>query len=109
MVCDLLQKIELFHTAGTQMVPPHGPDVVKAFYDILTVLDSKGFSAARFRRHHRRRHNICCRKRRRLSPPWNGAMAGDLDHHPVAGRIGIVPLGFRNLLFVLPLCRLYRS
>ena len=22
-------------------------------------------------------------------------MAGDLDHHPVVGRIGIVPLGFR--------------
>jgi hypothetical protein len=41
MVCDLLQKIELFHTAGTQMVPPHGPDVVKAFCDILTVLDPR--------------------------------------------------------------------
>jgi hypothetical protein len=48
MVCDLLQKIELFHTAGTQMVPPHGPDVVKAFYDILTVLDSKGLALLAF-------------------------------------------------------------
>jgi hypothetical protein len=104
MVCDLLQKIELFHTAGTQMIPPHGPDIVKALYDILTVL-----SAAGFRRHHRCRHNICRRKRRRLSPSWNGAMAGDLDYHPIAGRIGIVPLGFRNFLFVLPLCRLHRS
>ena len=41
MVCDLLQKIELFHAAGTQMVPPYGPDIVKSFYDILTVLDSR--------------------------------------------------------------------
>ena len=43
MVCDLLQKIELFHAGGTQMVPPHGPDIVKSF-DILTVLDSKGLA-----------------------------------------------------------------
>ena len=48
MVCDLLQKIELFHAAGTQMVPPHGPDIVKAFYDILTVLDSKGLALLAF-------------------------------------------------------------
>ena len=41
MVCDLLQKIELFHAGGTQMVPPHGPDIVKAFYDILTVIDQR--------------------------------------------------------------------
>jgi hypothetical protein len=38
MVCDLLQKIEMYHAAGTQMFPPHGPDIVKSFYDILTVL-----------------------------------------------------------------------
>ena len=48
MVCDLLQKIELFHTAGTQMIPPHGPDIVKALYDILTVLDSKGLALLAF-------------------------------------------------------------
>jgi hypothetical protein len=30
------------------MVPPHGPDVVKAFYDILTVLDSKGLALLAF-------------------------------------------------------------
>ena len=48
MVCDLLQKIELFHAGGKQMVPPHGPDIVKAFYDILTVIDSKGFALLAF-------------------------------------------------------------
>ena len=30
------------------MVPPHGPDIVKAFYDILTVLDSKGLALLAF-------------------------------------------------------------
>jgi hypothetical protein len=48
MVCDLLQKIELFHAGGTQMVPPHGPGIVKAFYDILTVIDSKGLALLAF-------------------------------------------------------------
>jgi hypothetical protein len=48
MVCDLLQKIEMFHAAGTQMVPPHGSDIVKAFYDILTVIDSKGLALLAF-------------------------------------------------------------
>ena len=48
MVCDLLQKIELLHAAGTQMIPPHGPDIVKSFYDILTVLDSKGLALLAF-------------------------------------------------------------
>jgi len=33
MVCDLLQKIEMFHAAGTQMTPAHGPEIVKTFYD----------------------------------------------------------------------------
>jgi hypothetical protein len=48
MVCDLLQKIELFHAAGTQMIPPHGPEIVKTFYDILTVIDSKGLALLAF-------------------------------------------------------------
>ena len=48
MVCDLLQKIETFHAAGTQMTPPHGPEIVKTFYDILTVLDSKGLALLAF-------------------------------------------------------------
>ena len=48
MVCDLLQKIELLHAAGTQMIPPHGPEIVKTFYDILTVLDSKGLALLAF-------------------------------------------------------------
>ena len=41
MVCDLLQKIEMFHAAGTQMTPAHGPEIVKTFYDILTVRTPK--------------------------------------------------------------------
>ena len=48
MVCDLLQKIELFHAAGTQMIPSHGPEIVKSLYDILTVLDSKGLALLAF-------------------------------------------------------------
>ena len=48
MVCDLLQKIEMFHAAGTLMTPPHGPEIVKTFYDILTVLDSKGLALLAF-------------------------------------------------------------
>ena len=48
MVCDLLQKIEMFHAAGTQMSPAHGPEIVKTFYDILTVLDSKGLALLAF-------------------------------------------------------------
>ena len=48
MVCDLLQKIEMSHAAGTQMMPPHGPEIVKTFYDVLTVLDSKGLALLAF-------------------------------------------------------------
>jgi hypothetical protein len=48
MVCDLLQKIEMFHAVGTQMIPPHGPEIVKSFYDILKVLDSKGLALLAF-------------------------------------------------------------
>jgi hypothetical protein len=48
MVCDLLQKIELFHASGTQMIPSHGPEIVKSLYDILTVLDTKGLALLAF-------------------------------------------------------------
>jgi hypothetical protein len=48
MVCDLLQKIELLHAAGTQMNPQHGEEIVKTFYDILTVLDTKGLALLAF-------------------------------------------------------------
>ena len=48
MVCDLLQKLELLHAAGTQVTPPHGQDIVKTLYDILTVLDSKGLALLAF-------------------------------------------------------------
>jgi hypothetical protein len=48
MVCDLLQKIELFHAAGTQFVPPDARDVVKTLYEVLTVLDNKGLALLAF-------------------------------------------------------------
>src|ERR1700726_4040311 len=48
MVCDLLQKIELLHSAGTEMNPPHGQEIVRTFYDILTVLDTKGLALLAF-------------------------------------------------------------
>src|SRR6201987_4785284 len=108
MVCDLLQKIKLFHTAGTQMVPPHGPDVVKAFYDILTVLDSKGLALLAF-------DGII------VAATTFAAEKGGVFHRRGMARwlailIIILSLaasalclwGFRNLLFVLPLCPLYR-
>jgi hypothetical protein len=48
MVCDLLQKIELLHAAGTQFIPPDGNEVVKTFYEILTILDDKGLALLAF-------------------------------------------------------------
>ncbi|MDE2375553.1 MAG: hypothetical protein KGL96_15115 [Hyphomicrobiales bacterium] len=48
MDCDLLQKIELLHAAGTQVVPAHGGEIVKTLYDILSVLDSKGLALLAF-------------------------------------------------------------
>jgi hypothetical protein len=48
MVCDLLQKLELVHAAGIQIIPPHGGEIVKTLYDILTVLDTKGLALLAF-------------------------------------------------------------
>ena len=48
MVCNLLQKIELLHTAGTQFMPPNGPELVQSFYEILTILDTKGLALLAF-------------------------------------------------------------
>ena len=48
MVCDLLQKLELVHASGIQIVPPHGQEIVKTLYDILTVLDTKGLALLAF-------------------------------------------------------------
>src|SRR5579864_2370690 len=48
MVCDLLQKIELLHAAGTEMNPQHGQEIVRTFYDILTVLDTKSLALLAF-------------------------------------------------------------
>lgn len=47
-MCDLLQKIELLHAAGTQIVPPHGHEIVKTLYEILTILDGKGLALLAF-------------------------------------------------------------
>ena len=48
MACDLLQKIELLHSAGTQFIPSNAHDMVKTFYEILTVLDGKGLALLAF-------------------------------------------------------------
>lgn len=48
MVCDLLQKIELLHAAGTQFTPADGREVVRTFYEILTILDNKGLALLAF-------------------------------------------------------------
>ena len=48
MVCDLLQKIELLHAAGTQFAPGEAREVVKTFYEMLTILDNKGLALLAF-------------------------------------------------------------
>ncbi len=48
MVCNLLQKIELLHAAGTHFTPPNAPEVVQSFYEILTMLDNKGLALLAF-------------------------------------------------------------
>jgi hypothetical protein len=48
MVCELLQKIELLHAAGTQIVPPRGGEIVKTFYEVLTILDGKALALLAF-------------------------------------------------------------
>ena len=48
MDCDLLQKIELIHAAGTQIVPKDGGEIVKPLYDILSILDTKGLALLAF-------------------------------------------------------------
>ena len=48
MDCDLLQKIELLHAAGTQIIPPDAKEVGKTLYEILTILDGKGLALLAF-------------------------------------------------------------
>lgn len=48
MVCDLLQKVELLHAAGTHFNPPDAREVLKTFYEILTILDDKGLALLAF-------------------------------------------------------------
>ena len=47
-MCDLLQKIELLHAAGTQFNPPGAEAVVKTLYEILGVLDNKALALLAF-------------------------------------------------------------
>lgn len=48
MDCDLLQKIELLHAAGTQFTPPDAREVVTTLYEALTILDNKGLALLAF-------------------------------------------------------------
>ncbi len=48
MVCDLLQKVELLHAAGTQFTPTNAREVVRSFYEIMTILDNKGLALLAF-------------------------------------------------------------
>jgi hypothetical protein len=48
MVCDLLQKVELLHAAGTQIHPASAQDVMRNFLEILTILDDKGLALLAF-------------------------------------------------------------
>ncbi len=104
MVCDLLQKLELLHAAGTQINPSLGQEIVKTLYDILTVLDSKGLALLAF-------DGIvvadfCRGKSRDLSPPRVGAVARNPDHHLIFIWSSAVPWGFGDFLSILPLCGL---
>ena len=47
-MCTLLQKLELLHTAGTQINPPHAMDMVHTLYETLSVLDAKGLALLAF-------------------------------------------------------------
>ena len=47
-MCDLLQKLELLHAAGTQITPLHATEIVKTLYEILTILDGKGLALLAF-------------------------------------------------------------
>jgi len=47
-VCTLLQKLELLHTAGTQINPPHAGEIVHTLYDSMNVLDAKALALLAF-------------------------------------------------------------
>ena len=48
MDCDLLQKIQLLHAAGTAFTPPDGAQVARSLYEIMTILDNKGLALLAF-------------------------------------------------------------
>lgn len=105
MVCDLLQKLELLHAAGTQINPVHGDEIVKTFYDLLTVLDSKGLALLAF-------DGIVV-----AATTFAAEKGGVFHRRGLARWLAIlililslwsspVPLGFGGLLSILPLCGL---
>jgi hypothetical protein len=48
MVCNLLQKLELLHAAGTHFVPPNAQELVQSFYEMMNILDDKGLALLAF-------------------------------------------------------------
>lgn len=48
MVCDLMHKVELLHAAGTHFTPANAREVLRSFYEILTILDNKGLALLAF-------------------------------------------------------------
>jgi hypothetical protein len=107
MVCDLLQKLELLHAARTQINPVDGQEIVKTFYDLLTVLDSKGLALLAFDGIVVAATTFCCRKGRGLPQARLRAVACDPDPNLIIIRSSTVPLGFGDFVSILPLCGVY--
>jgi hypothetical protein len=108
MVCDLLQKLELLHAAGTQ-VAPHGQEIVKTLYEILNVLDSKGLALLAFDGIVVAATTFAAEKggvfHRSGLPRWLAILVIILCVAGAALCVGV----FRNLLFVPALCGLQHS
>ena len=47
-MCNLLQKVELLHAAGTHFVPPNAQELVQSFYEMMNILDDKGLALLAF-------------------------------------------------------------
>src|SRR5580692_1519427 len=108
MVCDLLQKIELLHAAGTEMNPPHGQEIVRTFYDILTILDTKGLALLAF-------DGIVvaattfAAERGGVFHNRGWPRFSDPNHHLISGCSRLMPWSLRDFLFVPRVCRLQHS
>lgn len=48
MDCNLLQKIQLLHAAGTQFTPANAREVLLSFYEMMNILDDKGLALLAF-------------------------------------------------------------